>query len=464
MAMYSAIGTSPWALRALLVFIIVCIMYLLAAQTSPPVPGGTMSGGVDREWTASDDKEDKGGQGGIMLDSRLVRECGYERKHPVGRSKEAYGFLLTREGNSHYVYQGGAFMRQLREHDPARDIIIMYTDKVSPLYLQTMFSFIGVERIYFHPVHDLPTSQQAKTQKREKDKDVGRYGGMFSKLSVWSLVEYERILYMDFDMVWLSDKFLNLWNECNDKNAALCGIIDGNKDPYMKKIPKINGGILMVRPSLQVFAFMQQRVYEGWHVNDLFTEQSFMIFFFNQTEVPGGKQVIWDRRYNSMHLYHSEETLEESFISHSHVAVEDKGDKFLYDTVAKFIATIKPYFMPHFVSYVEKTNDIINGILCVLGTHEKRDKNNINEEAAKRYLIDFKKDGAGFCVWRREGMTETEIVLAEIRQTTMLRYMKVFYGDLSKFAKDGGFNKDNRPSMDFLSEPPKMCQKSVSVV
>eukprot|EP01135_Chromosphaera_perkinsii_P003180 Nk52_evm2s237 gene=Nk52_evmTU2s237 len=214
---------------------------------------------------------------------------------------EAYAFLITKESNIYFLFQGAVLMKQLRKLDPHKDMVVMYIDTVSERHLHLMFSFLNMDRVYFERVHDLHVDPRGKRQKKQ----IERWSGMFAKLSVWSLTRYERVLYLDMDMVLTSPHFLRVWDECrgediwadagtisggsaNGKQRStvvdLCMGIDLWKGLYYEgtKVVAHNAGMMLVTPDADVFAYIQQKVWSGWYTDRVLQEQTFLNYLCSE--------------------------------------------------------------------------------------------------------------------------------------------------------------------------------------
>eukprot|EP01135_Chromosphaera_perkinsii_P010441 Nk52_evm4s2133 gene=Nk52_evmTU4s2133 len=361
------------------------------------------------------------------------------------RSEEAYAFLITKLTHPHYFFQGANFIRQLRAYDPNRDFIVMYTDRVSELQLHLLLSFASIGNadraggIYFHKVHDIVTSPNARSQQAYGDDPSAQYSGQFAKLSIFTLVEYSRVLYLDLDMVLLDGKkFLNLWNKCDDTQADVCCIIDslGRVDGA----EFINGGILLVRPNLVLYEVMAQKVFEGWMVDYWWAEQAFLSMFFHKTKF-GRSQILYDKAFNPMFKWDPRvrvrgdvSSLEQDHfkVYVAHVHIPDKVN-FFNESMPR---EIKQVFKEQFKFFASKSIAFLADIACYLGSSDfisgGTHLNPVIEHVSDKdkFMFHFKKGSPGICLLSRGKVkSPSEAFLFE----TLLRSLRAYFKDLVKF-------------------------------
>eukprot|EP01135_Chromosphaera_perkinsii_P003304 Nk52_evm4s240 gene=Nk52_evmTU4s240 len=217
------------------------------------------------------------------------------------RKDEAYVMFLSGE-NTWYEIQGSILFRNIFLLDRSRDFVILYLeDTVQMCNLITFFSFLGIPNVYLKQVSDIKIDHEL-TDKRKTD--YHGYGKLFGKLNIFDLTEYQRLLYLDLDLVIINSlvsfddtetemikvgsNFTDIWDICR-KDVHYCGAMDWwieprrdrSKDPH----PYANAGMLLIRPDAQVFSDLKSAIAHGRFVDGMWAEQDFLHFFFADSDL-----------------------------------------------------------------------------------------------------------------------------------------------------------------------------------
>jgi alpha-N-acetylglucosamine transferase len=79
---------------------------------------------------------------------------------------------------------------------------------------------------------------------------------MYTKLAIWNLTDYDRVLYLDADIL-ISKPMYDIWDDPNsDPPSGLAGLSDPMGQNHEIPIPDngyINAGLLLLRPSNVTF-------------------------------------------------------------------------------------------------------------------------------------------------------------------------------------------------------------------
>eukprot|EP01135_Chromosphaera_perkinsii_P009787 Nk52_evm9s1892 gene=Nk52_evmTU9s1892 len=251
----------------------------------------------------------------VELDKQLLPDVDMERINRIPEPhvrpnnrpiREAYVVYMPFEGSEDYLIQGGLLLHRIAGVDMSRSFVVLYGKGVHIKMLHTFFGFLGLPDVRFVGIHDLAINPVWSN----KQFVSGRYSAMFSKLSIWALIEFDRIMYLDMDFILrYPDKLLELWDICPIHSAGLdvnlCGIRDSllsADDPVRSKY--INGGLLVVRPSLLVYTLMVEEISKGFDVEGAFAEQDFLFFFFQRHAhnfLSSSLQLEFSR-FNKMHM------------------------------------------------------------------------------------------------------------------------------------------------------------------
>tara|TARA_B100001094_G_scaffold322812_1_gene372706 strand:+ start:7494 stop:8192 length:699 start_codon:yes stop_codon:yes gene_type:complete len=174
-----------------------------------------------------------------------------------------------------------ALIKSLKYNQCKSDILIMVTKDVSLNSKDIIFklgAFINdIEEINY------------KGNNAHKIKD--RYGKtneswkMFTKLNIWKLCKYEKILYIDADTITLQNV-----DHLFDTNARFSAVMGGSK---ILKYYGIEGGVLLIEPSLDTYKNLIDAMNDDTD-NLIMSDQSLINDYFSKR----GEITVLDKRYN----------------------------------------------------------------------------------------------------------------------------------------------------------------------
>lgn len=149
-----------------------------------------------------------------------------------------------------------------------------------------------------------------------------RFIDQFTKLKLWTLTQYERILYLDADML-LMKSLDDIWDEpvANQTSQTLSSDIDSRYDDPLPEnytmvgvsdtgaaihpfppltTPQLNGGFFLLRPSLQLYQYYVKLLNTPYSFDSGLMEQSLLNLAHNNTSrmpwvhfSPGKWNVNW---------------------------------------------------------------------------------------------------------------------------------------------------------------------------
>eukprot|EP01135_Chromosphaera_perkinsii_P006519 Nk52_evm9s533 gene=Nk52_evmTU9s533 len=189
------------------------------------------------------------------------------------------------------ILQGAILFRRISQLDQSREFVILYGPDVNPEYIGMFFTFLGIHHLRLSAAHMMKVNN----------------GGL-GKVFLWTMIEYERVMFLDINYMLLSDAkkkdaghdsmsasparaFMDLWRLCplqkNGIPVSLCGMRDEQKvmekhlDAEYGKF--INMGLVVVKPSLAVATLMQKHVEEGIAIRFISNDggDDFVFKFFN---------------------------------------------------------------------------------------------------------------------------------------------------------------------------------------
>eukprot|EP01135_Chromosphaera_perkinsii_P009114 Nk52_evm1s1636 gene=Nk52_evmTU1s1636 len=332
----------------------------------------------------------------------------------------------------------------------------MYIDTVNEIHLHLMFSFLNIPNIFFHRVHDLRINRK-RTKSKKKSSVNNQYEGVFSKLSklsVWSLTQYRRVMYVDMDVVLVSENLLRVWDEeCDDKEADLCLTVDIWKGNYHDKTNVIahQAGMMVVRPSNELLSVMNEKIWNGWHVSHQLQEQAFIDFFFHEQTLGGKMQTFYNKSYNILpHDQNFSIPLEQVLLAHLHL------DRFYS----------KSYTASHNIfeeDYVIKMTPESSKIKI-----KERAEQAMN--AFRPQFMDlFRELSASLQTDKETGPSSKRNALADMRRLYVQDTLKKFYSYLVEFANDMPIFKEKMPLTMFedinkqIKRDPRICVKALGL-
>jgi hypothetical protein len=199
-----------------------------------------------------------------------------------------FATVLTRgegtvESIRRYVGYVGAWIRQLVCHGiPAQRIVIVVADSVD----ESDYAHLTRYNVSFSRV---PALSISGTQARYRDQ--------VTKLHLWTLVSWYRVIYYDSDMFFMRSP-LQCLRYCNI-STELCAVPDipgtrtGN-DRYF------NAGFMILRPSIRLFNHLVANLQMA--AGRAFAEQDMLndLFIDSYTVLPRDCNVVWPRKINDI--------------------------------------------------------------------------------------------------------------------------------------------------------------------
>lgn len=171
---------------------------------------------------------------------------------PSPHTKEAYVSFVSMIADPHYVDAMRLQLFAVR-HDPLtrdptpRDFVVL-TTKHTPEWVKAELAAEGAVIRYTDIIEGMPG----------EDTVGGRlnYRDMYTKLAIWNLTDYDRVLYLDADIL-ISKPMYEIWDDPNsDPPSGLAGLSDPMGQDHEIPIPDngyINAGLLLLRPSNVTF-------------------------------------------------------------------------------------------------------------------------------------------------------------------------------------------------------------------
>eukprot|EP01135_Chromosphaera_perkinsii_P002703 Nk52_evm71s226 gene=Nk52_evmTU71s226 len=260
-----------------------------------------------------------------------------------------------------YFVQGAILLRQLalREYTN-RSFVVLYGEEVPRETVTKYFGFIGVQNLQIRQIKTLGIDPRLSDKKVSNTSLV--YGRLFSKLHIYTLVEFERVLYLDVDFIVRSvsparmmsrqDRTigdtkgaLGIWELCPAQVSLCAGRDVGVGEWY------INAGMLMIRPDAGLFSQMSGEIARGVDANLVYAEQDYLNLFYDRHKSLT-RYILRSRaelRYMSMRVGTSAQ--EEVFLihhkmwnrMHPHVAAEVIAQ---YTELWGFIKTFRKTTLP----------------------------------------------------------------------------------------------------------------------
>jgi hypothetical protein len=202
----------------------------------------------------------------------------------VVAAKRAIVTLLSGPpGNAEkYVRLLHSFVFSLRNAGYNGEVAVMHT-KDFPIIHDKLASVLGVVLI---PVDKITIPHNKKN---------AHYGTMLTKLHIWSLTQYDHVMYYDCDFVFQHNPE-SAFNECLWSN--LCATPDTGMHMFDKSIKSntyFNGGFLVVRPNKKTYEELLSKKHLAF--DRPFVEQDLL------NDIYKNKWGKLDSRYNLMHCY-----------------------------------------------------------------------------------------------------------------------------------------------------------------
>ena len=106
-----------------------------------------------------------------------------------------------------------------------------------------------------------------------------RFRDQYTKLRIWSLIDYDRVLYLDADTVVIKsiNELLTGTIFEDDQDGLLAAV----EDVWQGQIgPNFNAGVLLIRPNQTIFADMLVKMHDMAAYGSYWAEQGFLNWYF----------------------------------------------------------------------------------------------------------------------------------------------------------------------------------------
>eukprot|EP01135_Chromosphaera_perkinsii_P012368 Nk52_evm2s2650 gene=Nk52_evmTU2s2650 len=274
-------------------------------------------------------------------------------------AKEAYVIYLPFNGNRHYLFQGAVLVWEISRVDTTRPFVVLYGEDFPVHLVYEYFGFLmggGVPEngshgrlriVGVHSVKGIRKEVFGNYMTQEEDTGdalVHKYTAFLSKLSLFQLQEYSRVMYLDIDMIVRTPTLLmDMWSECPP--AAITGAIkrdgfDAREEPRVavcgtrdyalmgKGMGKeggsdndiMNAGMMIAYPSLPLFLDIMDLLEKIRHRNrandfaNMFNfrmgEQDVLHFLFkiSLVRLKWKQHLLPHTKYNRMHVENEDPT------------------------------------------------------------------------------------------------------------------------------------------------------------
>lgn len=163
----------------------------------------------------------------------------FQRTEITPKAREAYATIVTGD-NKGFVAGAIALAASIRQFDAERTLIAMLSPEIEPYSpnLQAL-QLAGWELLHVDKLEE-PWYQTHEKCREFTDSQQVRWGRMFTKLRVYSLVQFDRVLYLDTDVIALREL---------DYYFKLDGDFFGERSPSHRGV---NAGIMVIKPSNRV--------------------------------------------------------------------------------------------------------------------------------------------------------------------------------------------------------------------
>lgn len=211
--------------------------------------------------------------------------------HASGGPRCAYvGILYGGAGPdaARYVRDARVMGFTLRKSGTSHDLVLLHTGDLPRAYLETLGQIWTLRRV------DLIDGAETLFTRHS------RFRGVFTKLHAWNLVEYDRVVLVDLDMMLLPGQSIDglfglrapaaLWSQCDGQahgqliDYAWPGPFKGyhHLEPWGKS-GGVNAGVVLLEPSAATFISMRREVECANHPEHIVTtspEQDYMTRYF----------------------------------------------------------------------------------------------------------------------------------------------------------------------------------------
>jgi alpha-N-acetylglucosamine transferase len=128
-----------------------------------------------------------------------------------------------------------------------------------------------------------------------KHSPMERYNRLYTKLAIFNMTEYDRILYSDSDILWRKS-IMETFEECG-LNHDFCGTKDVWTDDNKNREPNselyVNAGLLVVRPSKYRHDHMISLLETANYYDAYYAEQDFLNWYY------GANKKIISNKFNT---------------------------------------------------------------------------------------------------------------------------------------------------------------------
>ena len=199
------------------------------------------------------------------------------------------------DANARYSRFLYAFSYTLRRTQYSGEILVLYTADFDTRNIRKISSTFDL-KMKLVPLVSIPNTSH-------------RYAKMLTKLNLWNLIEYEKVIYYDVDFIFQKNPE-SAFSECGP--ASLCAVHDQGirmVPNYEQKSNYFNAGFLVLKPDVSIYRQLvaqQKQAFEA-----AFVEQDLLNTFFSSWKALNAK-------YNLMHSYKQAE------ISRDIVAIHEK--------------------------------------------------------------------------------------------------------------------------------------------
>ena len=196
--------------------------------------------------------------------------------------------------DARYIKSLRYFLKSLASTGYSSEVVLLIADNGGPLLLRKPTTNSLDDRKKSHP-HLFVKQIFAPTLEINShfDADSKRYSKMLGKIHFWALVEYERIVYYDLDVIFFKNPLPTAIKECS---ASICATVDEGMTKYFGKPSGsyFNCGFLVLKPDRGTYEWLLSKKHLA--ENQRFVEQDMLNILF---ENKWGKL---SPEYNRMHF------------------------------------------------------------------------------------------------------------------------------------------------------------------
>ena len=205
------------------------------------------------------------------------------------QSKEAYVTLLVNDNFSIGVEVLLYTLLKYRDNQDNRDIILLITPNVSKLIQKKLLSlYPQLQILIVNSIANPQAIPKTTSNNNESDSNTtttvhvqGWIDSGYTKLHIWSLINYTRILYLDADMLITQSGISNIWNYPSPLPYDIHSSISSSSSststssssvltPFFVTPPcavpdvfppdKFNAGLLLIEPNMDTFNDMLNKL------------------------------------------------------------------------------------------------------------------------------------------------------------------------------------------------------------